>query len=38
MSNIEEFREIIFDQIKHIDEFGNEYWEGRELASALRYT
>ena len=38
MSNVEEFREKIFDQIKHIDEFGNEYWEGRELASALKYT
>lgn len=38
MSNIEEFKEIIFEEIKHIDELGNEYWEGRELAKVLKYT
>ncbi len=38
MSNIEEFKEIIFDEIKHTDEEGYEYWEGRELAKVLRYT
>ena len=25
----------IFEDIKHIDEFGNEYWEARELMRAL---
>ena len=38
MSNVEEFKEIVFDEIKHTDEVGYEYWEGRELAKALRYT
>lgn len=37
MSNIEEFRKKIFDDIKHIDEYGNEYWEARELQQILGY-
>ena len=28
----------IFDDIKHIDELGNEYWEARELMTALEYS
>ena len=27
-----------FDNIKHIDEFGNEYWYARELMLALAYS
>ena len=27
----------IFEDIKHMDEFGNEYWEARELMKALEY-
>lgn len=27
----------IFESIKHIDEFGNEYWEARELIKVLGY-
>ncbi len=27
-----------FESIKHIDEFGNEYWEARELQHILEYT
>ena len=27
-----------FDEIKHIDEFGNEYWEARELMLLLEYS
>ena len=27
----------IFESIKHIDEFGNEYWEARELQKVLEY-
>ena len=38
MNNIEEFKEKIFEEIKHIDEFGNEYWYARELMSILEYT
>lgn len=26
-----------FDSIKHIDEYGNEYWSARELQKALEY-
>ena len=37
MSNELEFREKVFDEIKHIDEFGNEYWYARELQSILGY-
>lgn len=37
MSDIEEFREKIFDDIKHIDEYGNEYWGARELQQILGY-
>ena len=28
---------MIFEDIKHIDEFGNEYWLARELQKALEY-
>lgn len=34
---IEEYNEIIFERIKHIDELGNEYWEARELQKVLEY-
>lgn len=29
MSNIEEYTEKIFEDIKHNDNSGNEYWEAR---------
>lgn len=38
MSDIVNYNEKIFDQIKHIDQSGNEYWEARELMVALEYT
>ena len=37
MCVIEEFKEKIFDDIKHIDENENEYWEARELMRLLGY-
>lgn len=37
-TELETYKEKIFDEIKHIDEFGNEYWEARELAKILNYT
>ena len=37
MSNIEEYTEKIFEDIKHIDDSGNEYWEGRELQQVIGY-
>lgn len=35
--NIEKYNEKMFEDIKHIDESGNEYWEARELQTILGY-
>lgn len=35
---LNEYQEKTFEDIKHIDEFGNEYWEARELMNVLGYT
>ena len=37
MNEIKKYTEIVFEDIKHIDEFGNEFWEARELQSILGY-
>ena len=37
MNKIEEYTEKFFEDIKHIDEEGNEYWLARELQIALEY-
>lgn len=37
MNEIKEYNEIIFEGIKHIDEYGNEYWLARELQNVLEY-
>ena len=37
MNEIKNYTESIFDSIKHIDEFDNEYWEARKLMRALEY-
>ena len=37
MNEIKEYTEKVFEDIKHIDEFGNEYWEARELQNILGY-
>ncbi len=37
MNEIKEYTERIFEDIKHIDEYGNEYWYARELQIALDY-
>ena len=31
MHEIKEYTEKVFEDIKHIDEFNNEYWFAREL-------
>ncbi len=36
-NNIENYNETIFESIKHIDEYGNEFWYARELAKVLEY-
>lgn len=38
MSNIEKYNEQIFENIKHFDESGREFWYARELQSVLKYT
>ena len=38
MNNIETYEEKVFDEIKHKDEFGNEYWLARELMTLLEYS
>ena len=37
MKDLEIYKEVTFDSIKHIDEYGNEYWEARELQKILDY-
>ena len=37
MNEIKEYTEKLFENIKHIDENGNEYWLARELQKALEY-
>ena len=37
MSNELEFKERVFDEIRHVDEFGKEYWYARELMPMLGY-
>ena len=38
MNNIENYREKIFDDIKHVDEEESEYWYARELMPILEYS
>ena len=38
MNHKESYKEKTFESIKHIDEFGNEYWEARELMPLLEYS
>ena len=37
MNKIDKYTIKIFEDIKHIDEFGNEYWYARELQEVLEY-
>ena len=38
MNEIKNYTEKLFEDIKHIDEDGNEYWYARELQPTLKYT
>ena len=38
MESLEKYTEKTFNDIKHIDDFGNEYWEARELMPLLEYS
>ena len=37
MNEIKEYTNKMFEDVKHIDEFGNEYWLARELQNVLGY-
>lgn len=37
-NELDEYKEKTFEDIKHIDELGNEYWEARELMVTLGYS
>ena len=37
MNQIKKYNETIFESIKHINEYGNEYWYARELMVVLEY-
>lgn len=37
-NEIQKYNKKTFENIKHIDELGNEYWEARELMPALEYS
>ena len=36
-NEIKEYTDKLFEDIKHVDEYGNEYWFARELILALEY-
>ena len=38
MNELKEYTEKMFEDIKHIDEVGNEYWHARELQRVLGYS
>ena len=38
MNEIKEYTEKMFEDIKRIDENGNEYWSARELMQLLEYS
>lgn len=38
MNEIKEYTEKIFEDIKHIDNEGTEYWFARELQTVLEYS
>ena len=37
MADIQQYSEQTFESIKHINEYGQEFWYARELARVLEY-
>ncbi len=37
MNEVKMYTEKIFEDIKHVDEYGNEFWYARELQKVLEY-
>ena len=38
MREVNKYNESTFESIKHINEYGSEYWNARELQTVLEYT
>lgn len=38
MADIQEYNEKVFEKIKHFNDYGQEFWYGRELAEILKYS
>lgn len=38
MNELKEYKNKLFEDIKYIDDEGNEYWLARELQKVLKYT
>lgn len=38
MNEVKKYTEKIFEDIKHVGEYGNEYWSARELMLLLEYS
>lgn len=38
MNDLSQYRESVFESIKHINEYGQEFWYARELQKVLEYT
>ena len=37
MNELSNYNENVFENIKHIDEYNNEFWYARELQKVLEY-
>ena len=37
MGDLEKINEVLFESIKHVNEYGQEYWTARELQTVLGY-
>ncbi|MGP1612988.1 MAG: hypothetical protein ACTTG8_07830 [Catonella sp.] len=38
MDELKDYSQNIFESIKHINEYGQEFWYARELQTVLEYT
>ena len=38
MTNIEKYSEALFERIKHVNEYNQEFWYARELREVLEYS
>ena len=38
MTNIEKYSEALFERIKHVNEYNQEFWYARELQEILEYS